>query len=288
MNTRPAPRVTYVGHATTLIEMDGVRLLTDPVLRRRIGPLVRQVGEPDLEGLSAIDAILVSHLHLDHLDFPSLRLLSSAAPLVVPRGAARLLARRGFADVHELDVGNSLCVGPVHIVATPAQHDGGRHPYARPKSGLGYVISGALDVYFAGDTALFPEMEGLWPDLDIALLPVSGWGPTLPEADHMSPLLAARALELLRPRMAIPIHWGTYLVPGLDLLFGRGPRGGDETEAIEFGRHAYRHTPQVRTILLHPGETCDFAGTQKLPFSGCSEGEVTGRSLRGIHAGRRP
>ena len=74
---------------------------------------------------------------------------------------------------------------------------------------LGYLLQGSQSVYFAGDTDLFPEMAALG-GVDVALLPVAGWGPRLPEGDHMNPRRAAEALKILKPRLAIPIHWGTY------------------------------------------------------------------------------
>src|SRR4029450_11363979 len=88
-------RITWVGHSTVLVELDGVRLLTDPVLRPRVLHL-RRTGPVDWETLPDLDAVLVSHAHQDHLDLPSLRLLGRSLPLVVPRGAARLLQRHGF------------------------------------------------------------------------------------------------------------------------------------------------------------------------------------------------
>src|SRR5262245_32948472 len=119
-----AARVTYVGHATVHIDLDGVRLLTDPVLRRRMGHLRRR-GRVDTDALRGIDTILISHAHYDHLDIPSLERLGRITPIVVPRGVAALVRRRSFAHVVELDVGETLAVGDVSVTATLAEHGGG-------------------------------------------------------------------------------------------------------------------------------------------------------------------
>ena len=90
------PRLTWIGHGTALVDLDGVRLLTDPLLRNRVAHLQRRVPPPAAEALRDLDAVLISHLHRDHLDLPSLRRVPRDLPLVVPRGAGRLLLRRGF------------------------------------------------------------------------------------------------------------------------------------------------------------------------------------------------
>src|SRR6187397_137866 len=118
-----AGRLLYVGHGTVLIELDGVRLLTDPVLRPRVWHLRRRVPLDSAE-LDRIDAALVSHVHFDHLDLPSLRLLGTAVTIVVPPGCRRLV--RGFEDVREVDVGDEVRVGEVTIEATPAVHRSAR------------------------------------------------------------------------------------------------------------------------------------------------------------------
>ena len=102
-----ADRIVFLGHATVLIELDGVRLLTDPLLRDRVAHLRRQVPPLDPAVYAGIDAVLISHLHHDHLDLASLRLLGLEIPLLVPAGAGELLRRHGFSDVTELSVGES-------------------------------------------------------------------------------------------------------------------------------------------------------------------------------------
>jgi len=249
-------RLTYVGHATLLVELDGVRLLTDPLLRGHMGPLVRYAPPVDLESLRGVDAVLISHAHVDHLDVRSLRLLDTSARLVVARGCGRVVRRLGFAAVEELDEEDTTTVGRLTIEATPAEHPGKRYPAGRGGVSLGLVARGSRSIYFAGDTGLFPEMTRIGPHLDIACLPVSGWGPTLPDEDHLSPLNAAKALQLLRPHLAIPVHWGTYAPPYVSRLWKNG--GAQPPEA--FVRYAHVLAPDVHVRVLGPGESLRLDG----------------------------
>ncbi len=249
--------VTFFGHATVLIELAGRRIVTDPVLRQQVGPLWRRAPKPHLGPLSGLDAVLISHLHLDHYDPASLRLLDKGVPIIGPPGSARSLAWHGFRDVHEMGPGESLRLGALDVVATAAKHRGTRHPLARRTASNGYVISGAgRDIYFAGDTGLFPGMAHLWDGLDVALLPIAGLGPWLPEFKHMSPRHAVRAMELLRPRLVIPIHWGTYHLPGTVLM--RMRPDVHRRAPLVFMREAEALRPAIRTVLLDPGESLDL------------------------------
>src|SRR5262249_53720566 len=155
-------RVTYVGHATVLVEVDGVRLLTDPLLRRRVFHL-RRHGVVPAEAYRFVDAVLISHAHWDHLDPPSLAQLGPGMRLVVPRGVRRLLRRRRCENVVQIDVGEPVDVGGLAVPATPAEHDAGRGPLGAETPALGYVIGGSKRIYFAGDTDLFPGMADLAP-----------------------------------------------------------------------------------------------------------------------------
>lgn len=251
--TGPAT-LTYVGHATVLLEMGGVRLLTDPVLRDRAAHLRRLAPAPDPEWLRPPDAVLLSHLHLDHCDLPSLRLLGNDVRLIVPRGAGAMLSRRGFVEVEELAVGDTTAVGPLQVTATPALHNGFRPPFGPTTEALGFVIGGNLRIYFAGDTDLFPEMADLGGDLDVALLPVWGWGRRLGPG-HLDPERAAKALRLLRPRLAIPIHWGSLRAARLAPSARVAP---DEPDFMVepphlFARHAAELAPDVEVRILPPG-----------------------------------
>jgi L-ascorbate metabolism protein UlaG (beta-lactamase superfamily) len=242
--------LTWLGHSTTLLEVDGTRVLTDPVLRRRFAHLVRRAPDPEL-GDEPVDAVLISHAHRDHLDLPSLRLVPREARVIVPRGVARHVARAGFSDVTELHEGDELAVGDVAVRAVPAVHDGGRGLRHDASDTIGFLVRGSSIVYFAGDTDVFPGMEELRP-VDLALLPVSGWGPRVPEG-HMDPARAARALQLLRPRYCVPVHWGTFRP-----FYRSEPYPADAAAADELRRRAEALAPEVEVRVLRPGEGTAF------------------------------
>jgi L-ascorbate metabolism protein UlaG (beta-lactamase superfamily) len=240
-------QIEYIGHATVEIELDGVRLLTDPLLRNRVAHLLRAVP---IEGhLPRVDAVLVSHGHYDHLDLPSLRRLPGSPRVVVPRGLGARVA--GF-DVVELEEGDQVEIGGVTVRATHADHEGGR-PLRGPGQALGYALLGSRRIYFAGDTGLFEGMDGLIPDLDLALVPIWGWGATLGRGKHLDPVSAAEAVRRLRPKLAVPIHWGTYRP------FHRSSRVAFLTAPGEvFARAAAAAAPDVEIRVLTPGELLEL------------------------------
>ena len=238
-------RVTWLGHSTVLLETGGgTRLLTDPLLRARVGPLVRHAALPPHPG--PVDAVLLSHLHHDHLDRPSLRTVD--APVIGPPGTS--LAAPG--DVVELPPGGSHSVGDAVVRAVEAVHDGRRWPHLRRRDddAIGFVVeAGGRRVYFAGDTEVFPGMADLGP-LDLALVPIWGWGPSV-GVGHMDPGEAVEALTLLRPAVVVPIHFGTYLRFGLgtELL----------TDPLEaFVARAAERLPAIRLEVLEPGGAVDL------------------------------
>jgi L-ascorbate metabolism protein UlaG (beta-lactamase superfamily) len=198
-------RITWLGHATVLIEAGGARLLTDPLLRERVMHLSRRV--PAAADPGRLDAVLVSHVHRDHLDKPSLRMVD-APVAVVPRGARKFVADLGFADVREVEVDDTVEIAGTAVRVVPAWHDGHRRPGpgAAEFDTLGYLVDG---IWFAGDTDLDDGLAELRGSVEVALVPIWGWGPTLGPG-HMDPDAAARAVALIEPRIAVPIHWGTY------------------------------------------------------------------------------
>lgn len=248
--------LTFFGHSTVAIDLDGVRVVTDPVLRRQVGPLYRRGALPPHEPLTDPQVILLSHLHLDHYDPPTLRLFRADTPILAPVGSGLSLRWRRFRAVHELSPGESRRIGAVEIVATAARHRGTRYPTSVRTPSLGFVVSGSRSIYFPGDTGLFPGMEGLWPGLDVALLPIAGLGPRLPEAKHLGPADAVRAMELLRPRLTIPIHWGTYHLLGTALMrLGSDPH---RHAPQAFAHRARALEPDLRVAMLQPGESIDL------------------------------
>jgi L-ascorbate metabolism protein UlaG (beta-lactamase superfamily) len=250
-----AAQVTYVGHATVLVEMDGVRLLTDPVLRRRVGPLRRHGAPPDPRLAVDVDAVLISHLHHDHADVPSLRRLSRKVPVIAAPGAGDFIERLGFADVRELAPGDSGSVGGVRVSATEANHPPSGRRFERCSRPVGFELSGQRRIYFAGDTDLFEGMEAIGGgQLDLALLPIWGWGTNI-GAGHLNPERAARAAALLSPRAVVPIHWGTLYPFGLARLrpepLHSPPR--------EFATWMRELAPQSELRVLAPGEVTSLA-----------------------------
>jgi L-ascorbate metabolism protein UlaG (beta-lactamase superfamily) len=169
--------------------------------------------------------------------------------VLVPRGGGTLVAPLGFGRVDEVEAGDSVEIGDAVITAVPAMHDGRRHPLAKEAATIGYEIAGARRAYFAGDTDLFDAMRDLAGDLDVALLPIWGWGPKIGPG-HMDPRAAAQAAAILRPRVAVPIHWGTLFPVGLARSKGhmlvRPP--------VEFVRHLAELAPDVEARVLAPGD----------------------------------
>jgi L-ascorbate metabolism protein UlaG (beta-lactamase superfamily) len=199
--------ITWLGHASVLVELAGVRLLTDPALTPRLAHL-RRHHHVDLDAVGKPDAVLISHVHADHLHLPSLRLLGHDVTLVVPNGAADFVRRQGFHNAREVGVGDTVEIRGVSVTAVPAVHDARRGPHSRVSATpLGYVLRGRYAVYFAGDTDLFPSMADI--RADVALLPIWGWGRTLGPG-HLDPVTAVQAMELVRPSVVVPIHWGTF------------------------------------------------------------------------------
>ena len=252
-------RITFVGHATLLLEMDGLRLLTDPILRDRVMHLRRHDKFIDQTWYTDIDAVLISHMHYDHLDLPSLGLLGEQCRLIVPRGMKPLLERRGYRHVEEVGVDDAVEVGPLNVRAVFADHNSARFRGGPRADTLGFLVSGSYSTYFPGDTDIFPEMKDIASDLDVALMPVWGWGPTLGDG-HLDPYRAALALQLLRPRLAIPIHWGT--------LYPLGMRWLNPSFLFDpphsFAHHAAKLAPEVKVHILEPGKAvvynADFSG----------------------------
>ena len=220
---------------------------------------LKRVGAPaKLDGLSGVDAMLISHLHYDHLDTKSLTTVGRSARVIVPIGAGDMLRSRGFAHVTELDEGEDTRVGGVTVRATHVKH-GGRPMFGARVPALGYLVSGSLCIWFAGDTDYFDGMEHIASHLDVALLPVAGWGPRLP-AGHLNPKSAARALTVLQPRIAVPIHWGTYRRVGL-------PAGEEllREPPESFARHASELAPDVDVRILPVGGRLELATAERAP-----------------------
>ncbi|HWP34565.1 MAG TPA: MBL fold metallo-hydrolase, partial [Thermodesulfobacteriota bacterium] len=218
-------RVTFVGHATTLVQMDRLNVLTDPHWSERASPVswagprrVRPPGIP-FEALPPVDLVVISHNHYDHLDLPTLeRLAARHAPrILVPLGNRPLLASAGIGRVEELDWWQGVEVAPgvrAHLV--PAQHFSARGLFDRNATLWGgFVLEGPAGVvYFAGDTGFGPHVEQIRARFGpprLALLPIGAYEPRWFMAyTHMSPEEAVAAHRILGAGTSVAIHFGTF------------------------------------------------------------------------------
>ena len=254
MGEREEPRATWFGHSTVLIEQEGARILTDPVLRDRILHLRRH---PEMRvGLEPgrLDAVLLSHHHFDHFDRPSLRSLDRETTVIGGPGTRALLRREGFSRVIDLAPGERVELERIGIRATPAEHDGSRTPFHQEGEAVGFVVEGPRSVYFAGDTDLFDELGEVARGSALALLPVWGWGSSIGPG-HLDPERAAEAVSLIAPDVAVPIHWGTFAPMGLQSRLA----GGRQRPAELFARFVSESTPQTDVRILRPGGSTTYS-----------------------------
>jgi L-ascorbate metabolism protein UlaG (beta-lactamase superfamily) len=220
-------RVTFVGHSTMLVQIDGLNFLTDPVWSEMIGPLpgmgigFSRARPPGLrfDDLPKIDVVLISHNHYDHLDLPTLsRLMDRDHPRIVAGlGNRALLDRAGISGGQDLDWWQSLEVGAgIRVISVPVHHTSNRSVDDRCHSlWTGFVIDGPSGrVYFAGDTAMGPHFEETGRRLGpfrLALLPIGAYRPRwVLEKVHVSPAEAVAAHAALRATTSVAMHYGTF------------------------------------------------------------------------------
>jgi L-ascorbate metabolism protein UlaG (beta-lactamase superfamily) len=217
-------RITYIGHATLLIEVAGVRILTDPNFDEALGRFLPRVSRPGvpIDALGKLDAMLLTHAHADHLSFASLDALPRDIPLFAPPAVERWLRKRGYEHAEALPPGSNLTVGAVRIHAASAKHMGARYAVDRWRSAANMYLldTGSLTCFFAGDTALTPDSDRMVHDalteqgraLDIAMLPIGHapwWKPGF-RSGHLSSDDALELFVRLGARFMIPYHWGTF------------------------------------------------------------------------------
>ena len=250
---QPPVEIRFLGHATVLLEVSGIRILTDPFLREGLGPLERHGRRPEQADLGDIDLVLISHGHADHFDRASLTMLGTRTTILVPRGLGDVARRWVQGEVRELVAGERLDFGPASIEAVPARHwIAPGAPHADP---LGYLVDAGPRIWFAGDTGPFSELDRLAGRVDTALLPVWTWGPHLGPG-HLGPRSAAEVVKRVGPSVAVPIHWGTLYPRRLHRVW-RGPliEPGDR-----FAAQVARLAPGTDVRVLRPGETTVITG----------------------------
>lgn len=215
--------VMFLGHSSFLVGIDGKNLLIDPVLATRLILLRRQRRAGiRLQDLPAIDAVLVTHAHMDHLNRPTLRhiarstrrLTGQAPAIVVPRGVEDLVANLGFREVRTLSWWDSTQVAGVHVTLTPCRHWGARmfRDTHRQYGGF-HLESGGRTLIHSGDTAYFPGFREIGQRLaraEVALLPIGAYFPDSYRAVHTSPEEAVRLFQDIEAQNMVPMHFGTF------------------------------------------------------------------------------
>lgn len=207
-----------IGHASTLINFYGTMIITDPVLVASL-PFPKRIVKPGFlaKDLPPIDIVLISHAHLDHLNIPSLRLLAKKSKLIiVPKNCADLVSKLGFPHVSELNWGETKVVGSVSVSAFKPRHWGQRVPWEGVKRHYNsYIVENnktKRSVFFCGDSGYDKYFKNIGQkyNIDLALLPIGAYSPSLFRRIHMDPLDALAALIDLRAKAMVPIHWGSF------------------------------------------------------------------------------
>lgn len=243
-------RLTWLGHSALVLDLGSTRLLTDPLLGRHAGLLRRRGPVPRADQWSGASAVLLSHLHHDHAEPRSLR--RASAPVLTGADNVRFLDRHGLPGVGlGTEEWYAVPGTDVEVRLTRADHDDRPMPH-RSNAAHGHLVRApGVTVWVAGDTGLYDEMEalpGLAGGVDVAVVPVGGWGPRL-SGGHLDPAQAARAARLVGAEVAVPYHYGTLHVPGAAGAWMHAP-GPAFVDSLGSASHP---SPRSRSVLLSPG-----------------------------------
>jgi L-ascorbate metabolism protein UlaG (beta-lactamase superfamily) len=255
-------KITYIGHATLLIEIGGKRILTDPNFDPKLGRFLPRVSAPGIgvDELPKLDMILLTHAHADHLSFDSLRAIQDV-PLYAPPPVARWIRQRGFRHTFDLEVGDELIVDDLSVKVARALHVGSRYGIDRwrQQTNMYLVANKDESVFFAGDTALSPSPASVVEEvlkrqqrvLDVALLPIGyapWWRPGFRKG-HLTSWDALTLFERLEARYFIPYHWGTF----------RHITSTPYSAIKELRQHILSHTRGSDVKVLEPGESFELS-----------------------------
>jgi L-ascorbate metabolism protein UlaG (beta-lactamase superfamily) len=255
-------RITYIGHATLLLEIAGKRILTDPNFDPALGRFLPRVSAPGiaLGALPSLDAILLSHAHADHLSFESLEALPATTPLYAPASIAKWLRARGHANAAALGPGDDVTVGSIKITAAAARHVGARYGVDRWRSDANMYLVDTVNesLFFAGDTALTPETGGMVEkhirsagrQLDVALLPIghAPWWKFNFRRGHLTSDDALTLFERLDAKILIPYHWGTF----------RHLTAGAHDAIVRLRARLPEHARGHQVRIIEPGEAFEL------------------------------
>ncbi|MGE9267008.1 MAG: MBL fold metallo-hydrolase [Verrucomicrobiales bacterium] len=243
-----AMRVTWVGHASFLVQFEDHSMVFDPNWARWHGPVKRQ-REPGLklEEVPELDLVLVSHAHFDHLHKKSLKVLRARQGVVVPTGSGKLVRRLGFERVTEMKVWEEMELGGVKVMHTPSHHWGARYGHDTHRDYGGFVVgSGRRKVFHCGDSAYFEGFKeiGKRVDICVALLPIGAYEAPSGRDVHMNPEEAVQAFIDLGAELMVPMHYGTF------------PLGNEHPEepVERLRREAERRGLSERIFIPEPGE----------------------------------
>ena len=252
--------LTFLGHSAVLIEIDDLRILTDPVLREGVGPVRRQVQAVLPELFADLDAVFISHGHHDHLDLAVPAPDPRQAHPHRPQGFGKIAEKAALGPVEEVEPGDRLTIDRVRFEVMYADHSRPARALRADRPGARLRHRRLADRVLPGDTDLFPAMGELAGRLDVAMLPVWGWGPQIGEG-HLDPIRAAAAAAIIRPRLAIPIHWGTYYPAGMRRL---APDPLDHP-GHDFAAALAQFAPDVPSASSRPASpwTCRSSGLRR-------------------------